>query len=153
VQVIDDARLQALAAADPLDGKAAAMVLEAAARASGDLIIASATSLSASRSKEDKWVRAKLAGYRGALLCGLWALGLVLHRRIAHGLATLFSSASDAQTYRRLAVGVFVALLAFTISESVGAVFEAYGRKRPAWVTAVVIVGTTAAGIVGAIIG
>ncbi len=37
-RAIDDARLQALAAADPLNGKTAAMVLEAAARASGELI-------------------------------------------------------------------------------------------------------------------
>jgi hypothetical protein len=52
VRTIDDARLQALAAADPVNTKAAAMVLEAAARASGELIITSAANLSAERSRE-----------------------------------------------------------------------------------------------------
>ncbi len=152
VQVIDDARLQALAAADPLDGKAAAMVLEAAARASGDLIIASAATLSASRSRQERLVGVKLAAYRGAFLCVLCTLGLVFHRRIAHGVATLVS-AHGAHAYRQAAVAAFLALLVFTLSESAAAIAKAYGRERPAWVTAITVVGTTVAGVIGAIAG
>jgi hypothetical protein len=92
-RAIDDARLQALAVADPLNGKAAA-------RASGELIITSAATLSADRSRKDRRVQAELAGYRGAFLSMIWVAGLVFVHRLAHAAASVVS-ASSAHPYRR----------------------------------------------------
>jgi hypothetical protein len=47
-------------------------------------------------------------------------------------------------------VGILIALLVFTTAESVGAVAEVYGRKRPRWATAIEFAGAAAAGIIGA---
>jgi hypothetical protein len=148
-RAIDDARLQALAAADPLNGKAAAMVLEAAARASGDLIITSAATLGADRSRQDRRMQAKLAGYRGAFLSMIWVAGLVFAHRLAHSAASVVS-ASSAHPYRQTLVGILIALLAFTVAESCGAVAKAYGRDQPRWATAIEFAGAAAAGIIAA---
>lgn len=148
-RVIDDARLQALAIADPLDGKAAAMVLEAAARASGDLIITSAATLSAQRSRDDRRVRAKLAAYRGAFLSLTWAIGLFFAEGLAHTIATVVAKQQE-QACRQAVVGVLVALLFYTIAETIGAIADAYGRQQPKWAKAIEIGGTAAAGIIGA---
>jgi len=148
-RAIDDARLQALAAADPINAKAAAMVLEAAARASGELIITSAASLSADRSREDKRLRAKLAAYRGAFLSLIWVAGLVSAHRVGHAIASVFGASSE-HTYRQATVGILIALLVFTVAESIGAVAEAYGHKQPRWATAIEYAGAAAAGIIGA---
>src|SRR5689334_2158989 len=54
VRDVEDARLQALAAAAPPDGKAAAMVMEVAARAAGDLVITTAEALTEACSRHDR---------------------------------------------------------------------------------------------------
>jgi len=148
-RVIDDARLQALATANPLDGKAAAMVLEAAARASGDLIIASAAALSFQRSREERRTRAKLAGYRGAFLSLLWVVGLFRVSALAHAAARGLH-ANHEHAYRQTVAGILVALLFYTIAETIGAVASAYGHRQPKWAKAIEIAGTAAAGIIGA---
>jgi hypothetical protein len=148
-RAIDDARLQALAVADPLNGKAAAMVLEAAARASGELIITSAATLSADRSRKDRRMQAELAGYRGAFLSMIWVAGLIFVHRLAHAAASVVS-ATSAHPYRQTIVGVLIALLVFTVAESCGAIAKAYGRDQPRWATGIEFAGATAAGIIAA---
>lgn len=148
-RTIDDARLQALAAADPINGRAAAMVLEAAARASGELIITSAANLSAERTRADRRLRATLAAYRGAFLSLMWLAGIVFVHRVAHAVASVVGASTE-HPYRQTAVGVLIALLVFTVAESFGAVAEAYGRKQPRWATAAEFAGAAAAGIIGA---
>jgi hypothetical protein len=148
-RAIDDARLQALAVADPLNGKAAAMVLEAAARASGELIITSAATLSADRSRKDRRMLAELAGYRGAFLSMIWVAGLIFVHRLAYAAASVVS-ATSAHPYRQTIVGVLIALLVFTVAESCGAIAKAYGRDQPQWATGIEFAGATAAGIIAA---
>lgn len=146
---IDDARLQALAAAAPLEGKAAAMVLEAAANAAGELVIASTDTLSEERSRGERRTLAALASYRGALLIGLCVLGLTHLHDLAHALANVVG-ASNEKPFRQGLAGAFAAGIALTLAETVASVARAYDRQQPRWAKGIEIVGTVVAGIVAA---
>jgi len=148
-RAVDDARLQALVAADPLDGKAAAMVLEAASQAAGQLVIASTDTLSAERSREERRTRAALAGYRGAFLSALFVVGLFVLNDLAHALASVVS-ASNEQPFRQALAGALAAALAFTFAESIAGAARAYGREQPRWAKGVEVVGTVVAGAIAA---
>jgi hypothetical protein len=148
-RAVDDARLQALVAADPLDGKAAAMVLEAAARAAGRLVIASTETLSAERSREERRTRAMLAGYRGAFLMVVFVVGLVDLHGLAHAAASAVSATNE-HPFRQALAGTLAATLAFVVAETIATVAHAYGRERPRWAQGVEVVGTVIAGVVAA---
>jgi hypothetical protein len=148
-RAIDDARLQALVAADPLDGKAAAMVLEAASQAAGQLVITSTDTLSAERSRQDRRVRVALAAYRGAFLAGLLVLGLVFLHDLAHALASA-ANATNEHPFRQALAGAFAAALAFTLTETTASAARVHGREQPRWAKAVEVVGTVVAGVIAA---
>lgn len=148
-RVVDDARLQALVAADPLDGKAAAMVLEAGARAAGQLIIASTQVLSAERSRHERRTGAALAGYRGASLSAVLVAGLFFLHDLAHVVASA-AGASNEHPFRQALAAALAAGLVLVVVESVTAAARALGREPPRWAKGVEIVGTVVAGVIGA---
>jgi hypothetical protein len=150
-RAFEDAQLQALAAADPASGKAAAMVMEAAGRVAGELVISSPEALSAARSRDDRRARLARAVYRCLLLVGLLVLGLANLHDIAHWLSSAVD-ASNEHAVRMVLGGVFTAGLALCVSGTGNAVSRALGRPEPDWTHTVELLGTVAAGIIGAVI-
>lgn len=148
-QAVDDARLQALAAADPVDGKAAAMVLEAGARAAGQLVIASTDTISAARSRHERHREVAVAGYRGAFITLVLVLGLLHVDSVANVFASAVS-ASNVHAFRQVLTGALVAALCSTVVRNTSAAVRACDREPPGWLTVVELVGSVVAGIVAA---
>jgi hypothetical protein len=148
VAVVENARLQALAAATPRAGKAAAMAMEAAARAAGDLVIASAGVLSADRSRRDRSVLVSRALYRGAFFALLLIGGLL----DLHGLAQIFAAHGHAHIWRQCLAGVFVAALGLCVSGTANAAARAFEKPPPEWARYGELIATVMAGIIGAVI-
>ena len=116
-QAVDEARLQALAAADPTNGKPAAMVMEAAARAVGQLVIASSSSLSAARSHDEKRVRVSRALYRAVLFAGICVLGLFQLQDDAQAVNDIVGG-TDPRSFRRVVAMLLLGGLAVVVSET-----------------------------------
>jgi hypothetical protein len=147
-RAIDDARLQALATADPHDFRAAAMVLEAAARAVDQLVIATGDTLSAARSRRERHAEAVRALYGGLLLSSWCLFGILQRNDVAHWLDRKLSVA-NAHYVRQVLVALLAASLAFIVAETAKRVALALGHKPPAWVQYIEVVGTVVAGAVG----
>jgi hypothetical protein len=150
-RAVEDARLQSLSAADPVDAKAAAMVMEAAARAVGELLIVTPAALSADRSREDRRVRVSRALYRGLLFGGMLVLGLVELRELARVVAEMVSAGSE-QPFRQVLAGLFTAGLGLCLSGTAKAVARSYGKHPPEWARQVEVLATTAAGVIAALV-
>jgi hypothetical protein len=148
VRAVEDSRLQALTAADPSDAKAAAMVMEAAARAAGQLVITTPESLNVERGRQQRQVLISRAAYRGAFFAVILIAVLLNLHHIAHALAP---SATDEHTYRQCVAGVACAGLGFCISGSTNAIARALGKDPPEWSRYLEVSATVIAGIVGAV--
>lgn len=151
-QAVDDARLQALAAADPTNGKPAAMVMEAAARAAGQLVIASSSSLSAARSHDEKRVRVSRALYRALLFAAICVLGLFQLHDVAQAVSDIVGG-TDPRSFRRVVAMLLLGGLAVVVSGTANSIARTYGRDEPRWVRYVEGLGIAAAGTVGALVG
>jgi hypothetical protein len=149
-QAVDDARLQALVAADSTVGKPAAMVMEAAARAAGQLVIASPATLSAARSRDERRVRVSRAVYRALLFIGLCVFGLFALRDIASSVSDVVGA--DDQSGRKVIAFLLVASVFATLSGTANAVAETYGKKPPRWVQQLEGIGIGAAGLIAALV-
>jgi hypothetical protein len=150
-RAVADAQLQALAAADPADGKAAAMVMEAAARAAGALIIVTVTALSAERSRQEQRLRVSRAAYRGLLFAGLLTLGLVALHAVAHTVGTTIGL-TDEHAMRQILSGLFGTGLGLCVSGTANACARAYGSEPPEWARQVEVLVTVAAGLAAALV-
>jgi hypothetical protein len=149
VRIVEDAQLQALAAASPLDGKAAAMVMEAAARAVGDLVIASVDTLSSARSRHERQVLVSRALYRGVLFAVVLIIALVNLHSIAHAFSP---AAKNEHAFRQALAGAFVAGLGLCVSGTANAVARSFGRKPPEWARYAELLAILLAGIIAAVI-
>ena len=129
---VEDARLQALAAADPSDGKPAAMMMEAAARAAGELVIASHKAVSSVRSPQDRSVRVYRAIYRGLFLGGLMVLGLFNLSDLGHAAANLVG-ASKEKPFRQVIAFLLTAGAVACVSGAAKAIARTHGRQAPEW--------------------
>ncbi len=161
-RAIDDARLQALVAADPVDGKAAAMVLETAAQAAGHLVIATTEALSAERSREDRRVHVSRALYRGGLFSLAASVGLFNLHWLGHQAAAVVGAgaasagaaggAPGEHPFRQVIAGLLVTFLGLCISGAIKAISSQYGKRAPEWARGVEVLATVAAGIIAALV-
>jgi hypothetical protein len=150
-RAVDDARLQALVAAEPLDGKAAAMVLEAAARAAGHLVIASTEVLSAARTHIERRLGVSRALYRGGLFALAATLGLIELHTLGHYAADVVGAVNE-QPFRQVGAGLLVAALGMCLSGTANAVARAYDKHPPEWARQAEALAVAAAGVIGALV-
>lgn len=150
-QAVQDARLQALAAADPADGKAAAMVMEASARAVGELVIVTVTQRSADLSREARRVRASQALYRGLLFAGVLVLGLIELRGLADIVADI-AGVANAHPVRQVLAGLLTAALGLCVAGTAKAVAHSYGKHPPEWARQVEVLTCAAAGVIAGLV-
>lgn len=148
---VADAKLQALAAADPVHGKAAAMVMEAAARAANELVIVTTTSLTADWSREDRRVRVLTAIYRGLLGAVVLVLGLINLHDLAHAVADAAGVANE-HAVRQVLAGLLGAGLGLCVSGTAQAIARAYGAAPPEWARHVEVLAIVAAGLAAALV-
>ena len=129
---VADARLQALAAAEPFDGEVAAMLMEVAFGEAGQLIIGTATEVAGTRSKTDAYTHITRALYRGSFVASLVALGVLLN---LHDIAIAIAPKGELDLVEHLIVAVCFALLSFCITTTAEAVYKALGKAAPSWTT------------------
>lgn len=150
-QAVQDARLQALTTADPADGKAAVMMMEAAARAVGDLVIVTSTSRNAELSREDRRVRVSQALYRCLVFAGVLVLGLIELRGLGADVADV-TGVSNEHSVRQVLAGVLTVGLGLCVSGTAKAVARSYGKRPPESARYIEVVTTTAAGIIAVLV-
>jgi hypothetical protein len=131
------------------------MVLETAAQAAGHLVIATAETLSAERSREDRRVHVSRALYRGGLFSLAASVGLFNLHWLGHQAAAVLGDGDGAtgeHPFRQVIAGLLVAFLGLCISGAVKAVSGQYGKRAPEWARGVEALATVAAGIIAALV-
>jgi hypothetical protein len=129
---VGDARLQAIAGAEPFDREVAAMLMEVAFAEAGELIIGTATEVAGARSKSDAYADITRALYRGSFFASLVALGVLMN---LHDIAAGFAPKGKVDLVEHLIVAVCFALLSFCITTTAEGVYKALGKEAPSWTT------------------
>jgi hypothetical protein len=129
---VADARLQALAAAEPFDGEVAAMLMEVAFGEASQLIIGSETEIAGKRSKADAYTHITRALYRGSFFAALVVLGVLTN---LHDIAVAIAPRNKTDLFEHLIVAVCFALLSFCITTTAEAVYKALDKEAPSWTT------------------
>lgn len=129
---VSDARLQAIAAAEPFDGEVAAMLMEVAFDEAGQLIIGTATEVAGARSKASAYTHITKALYRGSFFASLVVLGVLMN---LHEIAIAIVPKDKVDLVEHLIVAVCFALLSFCITTTAEALYKALGKEAPSWTT------------------
>lgn len=127
--VLADARLQAIASADPFEPKAAAMLMEVAFCQAGALIIGTEQEVADARASVEKQLRINKAVYRGLFFAAL-VIGVLLD---VHAIARDIAPKGGIRTYRHLIVAVCFALLSYCVTATAESWYEASGKQTPRW--------------------
>jgi hypothetical protein len=143
---VGDGRLQALAAAEPFEGRVAAMLMEVAFREAGQLIIGTEKEVADARSKADAYIRITRALYRGLFFAAL-IVGVLID---LHHIAVVLAPKRSIGAYERAIVGICLALLSYCITGTAGAIYKATGREVPEWTRRFEALIALIAGIIGA---
>lgn len=147
---VADARLQALAAAEPFNGEVAAMLMEVAFTEAGHLIIGTETEVAGKRSKTDAYTYITRALYRGSFFAALVGLGVLMN---LHDIAVSIAPKGKVDLFEHLIVAVCFALLSFCITTTAEAIYKALDKEAPSWTTRFdSLIGLVAA-LIGAWVG
>jgi hypothetical protein len=143
---IQDARLQAIAAAQPFEAKAAAMLTEVALREAGQLIIGTPGEIAGARSSADTYMLVTRALYRALFFAAL-ILAVLLD---LHNIARAVAPKGSVGPYEHLIVAASFALLSYCITGTAEACYRATGHDAPRWTRRFETVVALIAGIIGA---
>ena len=147
---VGDARLQAIATAEPFDAEVAAMLMEVAFDEAGQLIIGTATEVAGTRSKTDAYTYITRALYRGSFFASLVALGVLMN---LHDIAVAIAPKGKVDLFEHLIVAVCFALLSFCITTTAEGVYKALGKEAPSWTTRFDSLISLIAALIGAWVG